>query len=254
MRRLFNYGVDGVMSFNNEPLRLAIYVGWAGDRARLRLRRLSSVFAALVHGVAMPGYVTLVAAVMGLGGLQMLFLGIVGEYVGRIYFEAKHRPHFVVAELSDGLRTVPPRPRHSPRVPVRQTRLVDNIVATDGVPDGGELRDGRAPDGRTRGRRELMLRHAARFVVVGLLNTGVYYACYLAAATVVHYLVAHVVAIASRMVGSFLLNCYWTFRTRPTWRKFAAVPAHQRRQLRRPRRSAWSSWWSGCRWTSGSRR
>ena len=66
--------------------------------------------------------------------MQLVFLGIIGEYVGRIYFEAKRRPHFVVAELSDGLRTVPPRPRHSPRVPARQTRLVDNIVATDAVP------------------------------------------------------------------------------------------------------------------------
>ena len=69
-----------------------------------------------------------------------------------------------------------------------------------------------------------MLRHAARFVVVGLLNTGVYYACYLPLRTVVHYLVAHVVATVVAMVGSFLLNCYWTFRTRPTWRKFALFP------------------------------
>ena len=69
-----------------------------------------------------------------------------------------------------------------------------------------------------------MLRHAGRFVVVGLLNTGVYYACYLPLRTVVYYLVAHVLATAVAMVGSFLLNCYWTFRTRPTWRKFALFP------------------------------
>jgi putative flippase GtrA len=69
-----------------------------------------------------------------------------------------------------------------------------------------------------------MLRHAGRFVVVGLINTGVYYACYLPLRTVVHYLVAHVLATAIALVGSFLLNCWWTFRTRPTWRKFALFP------------------------------
>jgi putative flippase GtrA len=69
-----------------------------------------------------------------------------------------------------------------------------------------------------------MLRHAGRFVVVGLLNTGVYYACYLPLRTVMYYLLAHVLATAVALVGSFLLNCYWTFRSRPTWRKFALFP------------------------------
>jgi len=69
-----------------------------------------------------------------------------------------------------------------------------------------------------------MLRHAWRFAVVGVLNTGVYYACYLPLHTVVHYLVAHVLATAVALVGSFLLNCLWTFRTRPTWRKLALFP------------------------------
>lgn len=69
-----------------------------------------------------------------------------------------------------------------------------------------------------------MLRHVWRFGVVGVVNTGVYYAVYLPLHTVVHYLVAHVVATAVALVGSFLLNCYWTFRTRPTWRKLAFFP------------------------------
>lgn len=69
-----------------------------------------------------------------------------------------------------------------------------------------------------------MLRHAAKFAVVGVLNTGVYYGSYLLLRLVVHYLAAHLVAIVIAMVGSFLLNCWWTFRTRPTWRKFALWP------------------------------
>jgi putative flippase GtrA len=68
------------------------------------------------------------------------------------------------------------------------------------------------------------LRPVARFAVVGVVNTGVYYGTYLLLRTVVHYLAAHLGAIAVAMVVSFFLNCYWTFHTRPTWRKFALFP------------------------------
>ena len=69
-----------------------------------------------------------------------------------------------------------------------------------------------------------MLRHAARFALVGVVNTGIYYGCYLGLRLVLHYLVAPLLAIGIAMVISFFLNCYWTFRTRPTWRKFALWP------------------------------
>lgn len=69
-----------------------------------------------------------------------------------------------------------------------------------------------------------MLRHLTRFAVVGVINTGVYYAFYLLVHTVAPYLVAHLVALALSMVVSFFLNCYWTFRTPPTWRKFLVFP------------------------------
>jgi len=68
------------------------------------------------------------------------------------------------------------------------------------------------------------LSHVARFAVVGVVNTGVYYATYLLLGVVLHYLAAHLLAIAIAMVVSFFLNCRWTFRTRPTWRKFALYP------------------------------
>jgi putative flippase GtrA len=69
-----------------------------------------------------------------------------------------------------------------------------------------------------------MLRHAGRFVVVGVLNTGVYYGTYLLLRPLIGYLAAHLVGMVVAMVGSFFLNCLWTFRTRPTWRKFAIFP------------------------------
>ncbi|MGW6895707.1 GtrA family protein [Streptomyces sp. NBC_01727] len=64
----------------------------------------------------------------------------------------------------------------------------------------------------------------ARFALVGVVNTGTYYGCYLALLSVLPYLAAHVIAFALSMIGSFLLNSYFTYRTRPTWRKFLLFP------------------------------
>lgn len=63
----------------------------------------SIVGVALVNGVDTPGYVTLLVAVIALAGVQMLMLGVVGEYVGRIYYEVKRRPHFLVKATNAGL-------------------------------------------------------------------------------------------------------------------------------------------------------
>ncbi|MFF2811466.1 glycosyltransferase family 2 protein [Streptomyces sp. NPDC058000] len=109
---LVNYGIDGMISFNCRPLRAAIYTG-------LSLALLAALYAlwiigaAAVGGVTAPGYVTLVAIVVGLGGLQMVMLGLIGEYIGRIYYETKRRPHFLVKE-SDGAA---PAPVHAPAPP-----------------------------------------------------------------------------------------------------------------------------------------
>jgi polyisoprenyl-phosphate glycosyltransferase len=99
-KRLLNYGIDGLLSFNSKPLRLVIHLGmW------LFLSALAYVVwilaSALLSGVRTPGYATMIAAVTGLGGIQLATLGVVGEYVGRIYGESKHRPHYVVRESSD---------------------------------------------------------------------------------------------------------------------------------------------------------
>ncbi|MEU4395015.1 glycosyltransferase family 2 protein [Kribbella sp. NPDC023855] len=98
-RKLFEYGLDGLLSFNNKPLRVAIYIG-------MMLTLVAVVYAiwvivvAATQGVEMPGYVTLIAAITGLGGLQMMMLGLIGEYIGRIYYETKQRPHYLVKDTN----------------------------------------------------------------------------------------------------------------------------------------------------------
>lgn len=63
-----------------------------------------------------------------------------------------------------------------------------------------------------------------RFALVGVVNTGTYYACYLVLLTRLPYVAAHVVAFVLSMTGSFFLNSRFTYRTRPTWRKFLLFP------------------------------
>ncbi|AZS88318.1 glycosyltransferase family 2 protein [Streptomyces griseoviridis] len=94
-RGLLNYGLDGVLSFNNRPLRAALYLGM-GLLLCAGVYTGWIVVAALVNGVQTPGYVTIVTAVTGLAGVQMVMLGVIGEYTGRIYYEVKGRPHFLV--------------------------------------------------------------------------------------------------------------------------------------------------------------
>jgi glycosyltransferase involved in cell wall biosynthesis len=94
---LLNYAIDGLISFNNRPLRLGIHFG-------LLLTSLAVAYAAvitllaIVNGISAPGYVTLIVAIVGMGGLQMAMIGLVGEYIGRIYYETKRRPHYLVKE------------------------------------------------------------------------------------------------------------------------------------------------------------
>jgi hypothetical protein len=105
-RDLVDYGIDGVLSFNSRPLRLAIYVGAAVTAVAVGYA-LWVLGDAILFGNPVPGYVTLICAVTGLGGIQMVVLGVLGEYLGRIYTETKRRPHFLLRESSEGPAVTP---------------------------------------------------------------------------------------------------------------------------------------------------
>ncbi|MFH8222480.1 GtrA family protein [Streptomyces sp. NPDC018057] len=72
--------------------------------------------------------------------------------------------------------------------------------------------------------RNPMARQIVTFAVVGALNTATYYLLYLLFLTRLPYLLAHVLAFFLSMIGSFFLNARFTYRTRPTWRKFLLFP------------------------------
>lgn len=93
--KLLNYGIDGIVAFNSKPLRLCFYLG--ALILLLSLGYISWTFVQIIkHGVDVPGYFTLISAVLFLGGIQLVSLGIIGEYIGRIYNETKKRPHYLV--------------------------------------------------------------------------------------------------------------------------------------------------------------
>jgi glycosyltransferase involved in cell wall biosynthesis len=106
-RKLLNYAFDGLLSFNDKPLRAAVYAG-------LLLTFIAVAYSlwvvgnAIMYGVDVPGYTTIIVAVIGMGGFQAALLGMIGEYVGRIYHETKRRPHYLIQEDTAGFGPLSP--------------------------------------------------------------------------------------------------------------------------------------------------
>ena len=96
-RKLTRFALDGLMSFSTLPLKVWTYVGAIVAVGALATA-LFFVGRTLIYGVDVPGFATLVVSVMFFGGVQLLSLGILGEYIGRIFAEVKRRPLYLVAE------------------------------------------------------------------------------------------------------------------------------------------------------------
>ena len=95
--KLFNLAVDGITSFTTAPLRIASFVGCT--LAFIAAIYLVYIVArTLLCGEDVPGYPSLISFILFIGGVQLTFLGILGEYVGRIYNESKGRPPYIAAE------------------------------------------------------------------------------------------------------------------------------------------------------------
>ncbi len=95
--RLWTLALDGITSASTVPLRVWSYVG--GSVALFALGyTIFIIVRTLILGIDVPGYASLMVAILFLGGLQLFSLGVLGEYVGRILTEVKHRPLYVVRE------------------------------------------------------------------------------------------------------------------------------------------------------------
>lgn len=96
-RKMLHFALDGITAFSNVPLRWAFYAGlFFGFGSILLLVHV--IYVKYVIQDAVPGWTTLTASVLFLGGIQLVGIGIVGEYVGRVFEEVKQRPLYIVSE------------------------------------------------------------------------------------------------------------------------------------------------------------
>lgn len=93
--RLFNFALDGIFSFSTAPLRMWTYIG-------LLLSFFSLVYLGiivsktLIYGIDLPGYASIVSIILFFSGVNLIGLGILGEYIGRIFIEVKQRPIYLI--------------------------------------------------------------------------------------------------------------------------------------------------------------
>jgi polyisoprenyl-phosphate glycosyltransferase len=99
--KMLRFAIDGITSFSDVPLRFAAYLGFASSA-------VAFIYALIVIGYKLfslhppgytPGWASTIVAVLFLGGVQLISLGILGEYIGRIYDEVKGRPLYLIADV-----------------------------------------------------------------------------------------------------------------------------------------------------------
>lgn len=96
-KKLFRYAIDGIIGFSTAPLRISTFIGFLSSIASL-IYLFIVVLQKLIWGIAVPGYATIIVLMLFLGGMQLFCLGLIGEYVGRIFEQAKRRPVYLAKE------------------------------------------------------------------------------------------------------------------------------------------------------------
>lgn len=93
--KLWNFALDGITSFSTVPLRIWLYFGLVISFFAFIYGSII-IIKTLVLGIDLPGYASLLTTILFLGGIQLMGIGILGEYIGRIYKEAKRRPVYII--------------------------------------------------------------------------------------------------------------------------------------------------------------
>ncbi len=93
--KLWNFALDGITSFSTVPLRVWLYIGMSISALSF-LFGITIIVKTLIFGVDLPGYASMLTVILFLGGIQLMGIGILGEYLGRIYNESKRRPIYII--------------------------------------------------------------------------------------------------------------------------------------------------------------
>lgn len=102
--KLINLSIDGLTSFTTAPLRWSAIFGILASFAGF-IYMLVIIFKAIFNGIDVPGYASTMVVILFLGGLQLIFLGIIGEYLGRAFYETKKRPLYFVDRYNEEKET-----------------------------------------------------------------------------------------------------------------------------------------------------
>jgi polyisoprenyl-phosphate glycosyltransferase len=109
LRRMLRFSLDAIASFSHLPLQLATYAGILS--AGVAFVAIPVVIVLRILDSYLPGFSSITIAILLLGGIQLIALGVIGEYVGRIYDEVKHRPLYIVREERNAPAAGIPAPR-----------------------------------------------------------------------------------------------------------------------------------------------
>lgn len=104
-RKLFRFAFDGIAAFSTVPLRVWTYLGFLVSFLSIAAA-IYFLVRTMLFGTDLPGFPSLIVSIMFFSGIQLMSLGIIGEYVGRIFAEVKRRPLYVVAERIGGAAEV----------------------------------------------------------------------------------------------------------------------------------------------------
>ncbi len=99
-RKLFRYAIGGIVDYSTAPLKLATYLGGFTAFAAM-VYLVVVVLQKLIAGIDVPGFATIIVLILLLGGIQLVCIGIIGEYVGRTFEQSKNRPVYVAKEVLD---------------------------------------------------------------------------------------------------------------------------------------------------------
>lgn len=99
-RKLLNYAIEGIIGFSTRPLRLATYLGTLTAIAAL-IYSVVVILQKLIVGIDVPGYATIIVLTLLLGGMQLICIGIIGEYVGKTFEQSKNREIYIAKEILD---------------------------------------------------------------------------------------------------------------------------------------------------------
>ncbi len=100
-KKLFSYAVEGITAFTTFPLKLSAYFGGICSVAAL-IYMIVVIIQKLAQGIDIPGYATLVVLILFIGGAQLMMLGIVGQYIAKIYLQSKNRPIYLIKNYLSG--------------------------------------------------------------------------------------------------------------------------------------------------------